>query len=105
MSPAFNRSSEIQRYDHRDMIKIRDGIMFVFYPGLPHVHVVVYVCVGKGWEGLASGWACQAMQPVGFISLPLSLPPIPTHRQIEILAPEVNKVSTCLCVNVCVLVC
>ena len=29
MSPALNRSSEIQRYDRRDTIEIRDGIMFL----------------------------------------------------------------------------
>ena len=38
MSPTFNRNSEIQRYDRRDMIKIHNGIMFVFYPVLPQVN-------------------------------------------------------------------
>ena len=37
MSPALNGSSEIQRFEHAYAIEIRDGIMFVFYPGLPHV--------------------------------------------------------------------
>ena len=37
MSPALNGSSEIQHFEHVDVIKIRDGIMFLFYPGLPRV--------------------------------------------------------------------
>ena len=31
MSPALNGSSEIQHFEHNDMIKIRDRIMLVFY--------------------------------------------------------------------------
>ena len=31
------RSSKIQRFKNSDVIEIHDGIMFVFYPGLPHV--------------------------------------------------------------------
>ena len=37
MSPALNGSSEIQHFEHADAIEIRDGIMFVFYLGLPHI--------------------------------------------------------------------
>ena len=37
MSPALNGSSEIRRFEHAYAIEIRDGIMFVFYLGLPHV--------------------------------------------------------------------
>ena len=37
MSPALNGSSEIQRFECADATKIRNAIMFVFYPGLPHV--------------------------------------------------------------------
>ena len=36
MSPALNGSSEIQRSERAGAIEIRDGIMFVFYSGLPH---------------------------------------------------------------------
>ena len=38
MSPTFNRSLEIQRFERRDTFEIRTGIMFVFYPGLPHMY-------------------------------------------------------------------
>ena len=37
MSPALNGSSAIQRFEGNDAIKIRDGITFDFYTGLPHV--------------------------------------------------------------------
>ena len=37
MSPALNGSSEIRRFEHAYAIEIRDGIMFVFYPGLPRM--------------------------------------------------------------------
>ena len=39
MSPALNRSSEIRRFKHSDAIKIRDGITFDFYTGLPHIQL------------------------------------------------------------------
>ena len=37
MNPALNKSLEIQRFECSDAIKIQDGIMFIFYLGLPHV--------------------------------------------------------------------
>ena len=37
MSPIFVRSSEIQRFKYTNTIKLPDEIMFVCYPGLPHV--------------------------------------------------------------------
>ena len=39
MSPTLNGSSEIQRFECADAIEIRDRIMFVFYPGLPHISI------------------------------------------------------------------
>ena len=39
MSPALNVSSEIRRFEHAYAIEIRDGIMFVFYLGLPHIYI------------------------------------------------------------------
>ena len=38
MSPALNGSSEIQHFERADVIEIHDGIMLVFYPGLPHMY-------------------------------------------------------------------
>ena len=35
--PALNRSSEISRFKHSNAIEIRDGIIFDFYTGLPHI--------------------------------------------------------------------
>ena len=37
MSPALNESSAIRRFKHSNAIKIRDGIIFDFYMGLPHI--------------------------------------------------------------------
>ena len=50
MSPALNGSSEIQHFECVDAIEIHDGVMFIFYLGLPHI----YVCnrVSDRWVGL-----------------------------------------------------
>ena len=37
MSPALNGSSALQRFERSDAIKIRNRIMFDFYPGLSHM--------------------------------------------------------------------
>ena len=37
LSPTLNGSLEIQRFECSDAIEIRDGIMFDFYAGLPHI--------------------------------------------------------------------
>ena len=41
MSPALNGSSALERFEHSNAIKIRNGIMFDFYPGLPHIEVML----------------------------------------------------------------
>ena len=37
LSPALNGSSEIRRFERSDAIEIRNGIIFNFYTGLPHM--------------------------------------------------------------------
>ena len=37
MSPALNGSSTIRRFKHSNAIEIREGIIFDFYTGLPHI--------------------------------------------------------------------
>ena len=37
MSPALSGSSALQRVELGDALEIRDGIIFDFYPGLPHM--------------------------------------------------------------------
>ena len=46
MSPTLNGSFALQRFECGNTIEIRNGIMFNFYPGLPHmVHkVITNVC-------------------------------------------------------------
>ena len=39
LSSALNGSSEISRFKRADTIEIRNGITFVFYSGLPHIHL------------------------------------------------------------------
>ena len=52
MSPALTGSSEIQRFEHTDAIKIRDGIMIVFYPGLPHVYThIMHIFTQLSYNG------------------------------------------------------
>ena len=42
MSPALNGNSAIWRFKHSNAIKIRDGITFDFYTGLPHILLSVW---------------------------------------------------------------
>ena len=42
MSPTFNGSSLIQRFEGNDVIEIHEGITFDFYTGLPHAVSMVF---------------------------------------------------------------
>ena len=44
MSPALNGSSVLQHFERSNAIKICNGIMFDFYPGLPHI-VLQQMCL------------------------------------------------------------
>ena len=37
MSPALNGSSALECFERSNAIEMRNGIMFDFYPGLPHI--------------------------------------------------------------------
>ena len=43
MSPALNECSVLQRFERSNAIEIRNWMMFNFYSGLPHVHVLSWV--------------------------------------------------------------
>ena len=43
MSPALNGSSTLERLERSNASEIRKGIMFDFYPGLPHMLIEVHV--------------------------------------------------------------
>ena len=43
MSPALNGSSALERFECSNAIKIRNGIMFDFYPGLPQLYLIKIV--------------------------------------------------------------
>ena len=38
MSPTRNGSTALQRFKRGNAIEMRNGIMFHFYPGLPHMY-------------------------------------------------------------------
>ena len=42
MSPALNEGSILERFEHSNASEIRNGIMFDFYPGLPHVSYMYF---------------------------------------------------------------
>ena len=49
MSPTFNGSFALQRFERDNAINIRNRIMFDFYPGLPHILFQEHLKVlGKG---------------------------------------------------------
>ena len=62
MSPALNGSSALERFERSNAIELRNGIMFDFYPGLPHVYfnfVIRVVIINQLWwyRGCAAvGW-------------------------------------------------
>ena len=39
MSPALNRSYMLERFERGNAMEIRNGIMFDFYPRLPHMEI------------------------------------------------------------------
>ena len=45
MSPAPNGSPALQSFEHGNVVEIHNGIMFDFYPGLPHMNLVKYLYV------------------------------------------------------------
>ena len=47
MSPACNKSTVLQRFERGNVLEIRSGIMFDFYPGLPHMYFVEVPMVAK----------------------------------------------------------
>ena len=52
LSPTLNGSLEIRRFECSDAIEIRNGIIFDFYTGLPHLlHVFVFFLVGGADTG------------------------------------------------------
>ena len=42
MSPTLNKSSALQHFECSNVVEICNQIMFDFYPGLPHIHQVLY---------------------------------------------------------------
>ena len=46
MSPSLNGRFALERFERGNAIEIRNGIMFDFYPGLPHIQAMnTYKCL------------------------------------------------------------
>ena len=43
MSPTLNGSSVLQRFQRGNALEIPNGIVFDFYPGLPHVVLLIHL--------------------------------------------------------------
>ena len=48
VSPALNGSSALEQFELVNVIKMCNGIMFHFYPGLPHMIVKTQAMTGPG---------------------------------------------------------
>ena len=48
MSPTLNGGTALQRFERGNVVEIRNGIMFDFYPGLPHMYVSMCDRGGSG---------------------------------------------------------
>ena len=40
MSPTLNASTMLKHFECGNAVEMRNGIMFDFYPGLPHIHLL-----------------------------------------------------------------
>ena len=50
MSPALNGSTALQRFERGKVVDICNRIMFDFYPGLPHIHIHVYLLLSRTYQ-------------------------------------------------------
>ena len=85
MSPALNGSSTLERFERSSTSEICNGIMFDFYPGLPHTvchntltRCVVMVALMTAWTKVCASWPQQTIFPVR-----------------EVIAPESNLKIIC----------
>ena len=59
MSLALNGSFALEHFEHGNAIEIRNGIMFIFYPGLPHIQIDIgsigsanHIHASIGWQSI-----------------------------------------------------
>ena len=58
MSPTLNGGTLLQRFERGNVVEIRNGIMFDFYPGLPQICIsVVTRLVSLYWRV----WTCRTV--------------------------------------------
>ena len=50
MSPTLNGSSALQHFECGNAVELRNGRMFDFYPGLPHLLYIIQST--KAWENI-----------------------------------------------------
>ena len=102
MSPALNGSSALQRFERSNVIEIHNGIMFDFYPGLPHMPSLLSMASlpVQQWSSLC---------PVSILSLQLYLAGWQVHvlywPNTKHMSFLVNKSYSLFCYSViCLLV-
>ena len=67
MSPALDRSTVIKCFERGNAVKIRNGIMFDFYPELPHTYMYMFM---KMVKKVSIVCACNIVLFLSTISVP-----------------------------------
>ena len=68
MSPALNGSSALQRFERSNAIELRNGILFDFYPGLPHILYVYILCMYNKSYLLSCLFSMQSLNTYDYVS-------------------------------------
>ena len=79
MSPTLNRSSVIQHFERGNVFKIHIKTMFVFYLGLPHMHLVPVFLA----KSLVSTRSAICPPYVVSFSFSISPPSLPLFQQFS----------------------
>ena len=88
MSPALSGSSALQRVKLGDALEIRDGIIFDFYPGLPHIMYIAYL---ELWYMLSSTCTSFVLMSPGLSQfLIFGFGPPTAHCHVNVLLDSMN---------------
>ena len=66
MSPAFNGSSEIQRFECSDAIETHEGIMLAFYPKRPRMPITLLGYKLDFLKGFSSAIWRECLMPMHY---------------------------------------
>ena len=89
LSPALNRSSEIQRFERSDAIEICNGIISDFYTKLPHMMYLSPNIRTVHSPPFIAHFSILLTSPLPCLSLAIALlPPLPQEASFEYLERE-----------------